>query len=74
MLQHEGFSKFEQTRLKFTQQNELHHPLLQFKAVLGAKTVSHQCPLSLSFDQLPWLKNYIILNNHQHTTVKNNFE
>ena len=29
---------------------------------------------ALSFDQLPWLKNYINLNNHQHATAKRDFE
>ena len=33
-----------QARPEFTQQNELHHPLMQFKVVLGTGIASHQLP------------------------------
>ena len=55
------------------QQNELHHPLPQFKVLLGQL---QGLPLTnihriLLFNQFPWLKNF---NTCQCTAAKNNFE
>ena len=48
-------------------QNKLHHPLQLRLCLTNVHGV-------LLFDQLPWLKNYINLNTHQHTAAKNDFE
>ena len=46
LLQDEGFSKPPPTLYsEFSQQNELHHPLPQFKVVLGTGITSHKRPL-----------------------------
>ena len=54
LLQDGGFSKPpSKARPEFTQQNELHHPLPQFKVVPGTGIMFHQLHHILLFDQSP---------------------
>ena len=72
-LQDEGFSKTStQAPPEFMQQIELHHPLPKLYLELGLRLTNvHRV---LSFNQSPWLKNYINFKTRQRTASKNDFE
>ena len=75
LLQHEGFSK-PPPKLVPNLRNKtnyvIHYHILKFYLELGlCLTNVHRV---LSFNQSPWLKNYINFNTHQRTAAKKDFE
>ena len=74
LLQDEGFSKPPPKlvpNLRHKTNYIIHYLNLKLYLELGLRLTNvHR---GLLFDQSPWLKNFIILNNRQRTAAKNNF-
>ena len=75
LLQNKGFSK-SPPKLVPNLQNKtnciIHYRNLKLYFKLGLHLTNAHCVLS--FDQSPWLKNYINFNTRQRTAAKNDFK